>query len=70
MLLMVSTRKDKMKKEIVLDKLSDKIAAMTVNDFSNLVDKYDLGIEDLDKIFYALRNILYLERKNKNGNFK
>jgi len=59
-----------MKKEIVLDKLSDKIAAMTVNDFSNLVDKYDLGIEDLDKIFYALRNILYLERKNKNGNFK
>ena len=62
---MVDTRKDKMKKEIVLDKLSDKIAAMTVNDFSNLVDKHDLGIEDLDKIFYALRNILYLERKTK-----
>lgn len=54
-----------MKKEIIMDKLSDKIAAMTVNDFSNLVDKHDLGIEDLDKIFYALRNILYLERKTK-----
>ena len=54
-----------MKKEIVLDKLSDKIAAMNVNDFSNLVDKHDLGIENLDKIFYALRNILYLERKTK-----
>jgi hypothetical protein len=62
---MVSTRKDKMKKEIILDKLSDKIAAMTVNDFSNLVDKHNLGIEDLDKIFYALRSILYLERKTK-----
>jgi hypothetical protein len=50
-------------KEIILDKLSDKLATMSVNDFSNLVDKYNLGIEDLDKIFYTLRDKLYLETK-------
>ena len=50
-------------KEIILDKLSDKLATMSVDDFSNLVDKYNLGIEDLDKIFYTLRDKLYLETK-------
>jgi hypothetical protein len=40
---------------------------MSMNDFSNLVEKHDLGIEEIDQIFWSLREKLYEERKNKNA---
>ena len=54
----------KEEKEIVLDQISDELEGMSMNDFSNLVDKYDLGITELDNIFWDLREKLYEERKN------
>lgn len=57
----------KEEKEIVLDQISDQLEEMSMNDFSNLVDQYDLGIEALDNIFWDLREKLYEERKNKNA---
>ena len=56
----------KEEKEIVLDQISDELEGMSMNDFSNLVDKYDLGITELDNIFWDLREKLFEERKNKN----
>lgn len=47
-----------------LDKISDELSTMSVNDFSDLVDKYDLGINFLDEIFCELREVLFIERKN------
>jgi hypothetical protein len=32
---------------------------MSMNDFSNLVEKHDLGIEEIDQIFWSLREKLY-----------
>ena len=55
----------KEEKEIVLDQISDELEGMSMNDFSNLVDKYDLGITELDNIFWDLREKLFEERKNK-----
>ena len=52
-------------KETILDQISDELEAMSMNDFSNLVEKYDLGIEEIDQIFWSLREKLYEERKNK-----
>lgn len=52
-------------KETILDKISDELEAMSMNDFSNLVEQYDLGIEEIDQIFWSLREKLYEERKNK-----
>jgi hypothetical protein len=57
----------KEEKEIVLDQISDELEAMSMNDFSNLVEKHDLGIEEIDQIFWSLREKLYEERKNKNA---
>tara|TARA_B100000900_G_C20320231_1_gene609842 strand:+ start:541 stop:744 length:204 start_codon:yes stop_codon:yes gene_type:complete len=57
----------KEEKEIVLDQISDELEGMSMNDFSNLVDKYDLGITELDNIFWDLREKLFEERKNKNA---
>ena len=54
-------------KETILDQISDELEAMSMNDFSNLVEKYDLGIEEIDQIFWSLREKLYEERKNKNN---
>ena len=54
----------KEEKEIVLDQISDELEGMSMNDFSNLVDKYDLGITELDNIFWDLREKLFEERKN------
>lgn len=54
-------------KETILDQISDELEAMSMNDFSNLVEQYDLGIEEIDQIFWSLREKLYEERKNKNN---
>lgn len=53
-------------KDDILDQISDELEQMSVNKFSDLVDQYDLGIEEIDKIFWNLRDKLYDERKNKN----
>ena len=52
-------------KETILDQISDELEAMSMNDFSNLVEKYDLGIEEIDQIFWSLREKLYEERKTE-----
>jgi len=55
-------------KDDILDQISDELEQMSVNNFADLVDQYDLGIEEIDKIFWNLRDKLYDERKNKNEN--
>ena len=55
----------KAEKDEILDQISDELEAMSMNNFSNLVEKYDLGIEEIDQIFWSLREKLYEERKNK-----
>tara|TARA_A100001515_G_scaffold109799_1_gene90682 strand:- start:845 stop:1048 length:204 start_codon:yes stop_codon:yes gene_type:complete len=54
-------------KDDILDQISDELEQMSVNKFSDLVDQYDLGIEEIDKIFWNLRDKLYDERNNKNA---
>lgn len=49
-------------KETILDQISNELSAMSVNDFSNLVDDHDLGIEDLDEIFFSVRERLYEQK--------
>ena len=55
---------DEQQKEQELEHIQEELEIMTVNDFSNLVDKHDLGIEMIDEIFHQLRDKLYEERKN------
>ena len=55
---------DEQQKEEELEHIQEELEIMTVNDFSNLVDKHDLGIEMIDEIFHQLRDKLYEERKN------
>ena len=55
------------KKETGLEELSNELADMTVNDFSNLIDKHDLGIDIIDDLFYQLREAIYEERNKDNG---
>jgi len=42
--------------------MQNELADMTVNDFTNLIDKHDLGIVELDAMFYDLLEILVKER--------
>ena len=49
------------KNTIVYD-TQNELADMTVNDFTNLIDKHDLGIVELDAMFYDLLEILVKER--------
>ena len=56
---------DEQQKEEELEHLQEELEIMTVNDFSNLVDKHDLGIEMIDEIFHQLRDKLYEERNKK-----
>ena len=56
---------DEQQKEQELEHIQEELEIMTVNDFSNLVDKHDLGIEMIDEIFHQLRDKLYEERNKK-----
>ena len=51
--------------ENLRESVKDELEGMSMNDFSNLVEKHDLGIEEIDQIFWSLREKLYEERKNK-----
>ena len=56
---------DEQQKEEELNGIEDEISQMTVNDFSNLVDFYELGVNQIDDIFWELRDKLYEERNKK-----
>ena len=56
---------DEQQKEEELEHIQEELEIMTVNDFSNLVDKHDLGIETIDEIFHQLRDKLYEERNKQ-----
>ena len=56
---------DEQQKEEELNGIEDEISQMTVNDFSNLVDFYELGVNQIDDIFWELRDKLYEERSKK-----
>ncbi len=51
-----------LKTEEFREHMQNELAEMTVNDFTNLIDKHDLGIIDLDNMFYKLLDILVDER--------
>ena len=42
--------------------MQNELADMTVNDFTNLIEKHNLGIANLDAMFYDLLEILVKER--------
>ena len=42
--------------------MQNELADMTVNDFTNLIDKHNLGVDNLDSMFYELLEILVQER--------
>jgi len=44
--------------------MQDELADITVDDFTNLIAKHDLGIENLDTMFYELLEILVQERSS------
>ena len=49
----------------IVNGIEDEISQMTVNDFSNLVDFYELGVNQIDDIFWELRDKLYEERSKQ-----
>tara|TARA_R110000803_G_scaffold163338_1_gene226951 strand:- start:464 stop:778 length:315 start_codon:yes stop_codon:yes gene_type:complete len=53
---------DSLIQEDLRENIQNELADMTVNDFTNLIDKYDLGIAELDAMFYDLLEILVKER--------
>ena len=56
---------DEQEKEEQLNEIEREISEMTINDFSNMVDYYDLGVNEIDDIFWKLRDKLYEERNKK-----
>jgi ribosomal protein S25 len=48
--------------EEVKESIQNEVAEMSVNDFSNLVEKHDLGIDVVDDIFYKLVQKIFEER--------
>jgi hypothetical protein len=42
--------------------MQNELADMTVNDFTNLIDKHNLGVDNLDTMFYELLEILVQEK--------
>tara|TARA_E500000318_G_C3410544_1_gene153403 strand:- start:235 stop:405 length:171 start_codon:yes stop_codon:yes gene_type:complete len=47
---------------ITREDMQNELADMTVNDFTNLIEKHNLGIDNLDGMFYELLEILVKER--------
>ena len=56
---------DEQEKQEQLNEIEREISEMTINDFSNMVDYYDLGVNEIDDIFWKLRDKLYEERNKK-----
>lgn len=50
--------------ENLRENIKDELEGMSMNDFSNLVDKYDLGIEIIDDIFYQVVEKILEEKTN------
>ena len=50
---------DEQEKEERLNEIEREISEMTINDFSNMVDYYDLGVNEIDDVFWKLRDKLY-----------
>lgn len=50
--------------ENLRESVKDELEGMSTNDFSNLVEKYDLGIEIIDGIFYDVVNKIVEEKSN------
>ena len=48
--------------EEVMESIKDELEEMSMNDFSNLVEKYDLGVDVIDEIFYKVHNREFEER--------
>ena len=48
--------------DISREDMQNELADMTVNDFTNLIEKHNLGIANLDGMFYELLEILVKER--------
>ena len=57
---------DEQEKQEQLNEIEREISEMTINDFSNMVDYYDLGVNEIDDIFWKLRDKLYEIRSEKN----
>ena len=51
-----------LKMEELREHMQNELSDMTVNDFTDLVEKHNLGIHDLDSMFYGLLEILVQER--------
>ncbi len=56
---------DEQEKQEQLNEIEREISEMTINDFSNMVDYYDLGVNEIDDVFWKLRDKLY-EIRSKN----
>ena len=52
------------KLEDLRESIKDELEGMSMNDFSNLVEKYDLGIEIIDSIFYDVVDKIVEEKSN------
>ena len=48
--------------EEVRESIKDELEGMSMNDFSNLVEKHDLGVDIIDDIFYQLVEKIMEER--------
>jgi len=48
--------------EEVMESIKDELEVMSMNDFSNLVEKYDLGVDVIDDIFYKVLHKVFEER--------
>ena len=48
--------------DISREDMQNELADMTVNDFTNLIEKHNLGIANIDSMFYELLEILVKER--------